>query len=43
MDVSNIKKQILQANWNINIKHKIAKNLDQFLGPNADQSELKEA
>ncbi|CAG8784299.1 2044_t:CDS:2 [Cetraspora pellucida] len=43
MDIANIKKQMLQKTWNVNIKHDAAKNLDQFLGQNADQSGLKEA
>ncbi|CAG8827083.1 20066_t:CDS:2, partial [Cetraspora pellucida] len=43
MDITNIKKQMLRTSWNINIKHDAAKNLDQLLGPDADQSELKDA
>ncbi|RIB27023.1 hypothetical protein C2G38_2161700 [Gigaspora rosea] len=43
IDISNIIKQILQKTWNINLKHDVAKNLDQFLGTNEDESELKEA
>ncbi|CAG8563697.1 893_t:CDS:2 [Cetraspora pellucida] len=43
MDITNIKKQMLQTSWNINIKHDAAKNLDQLLGPDTDQSELKDA
>ncbi|CAG8752452.1 16313_t:CDS:1, partial [Racocetra persica] len=43
IDITNIKKQILQKSWNINIKHDVAKNLDHLLGPNTDLSELKDA
>ncbi|CAG8460726.1 6629_t:CDS:2, partial [Gigaspora rosea] len=39
----NARTQILQKTWNINLKHDVAKNLDQFLGTNEDESELKEA
>ncbi|RIB14383.1 hypothetical protein C2G38_2040242 [Gigaspora rosea] len=43
MDIVNIRKQIIQKNWNINIKNDAAVNLEQFLGSDADSSELKEA
>ncbi|CAG8687195.1 24460_t:CDS:2, partial [Gigaspora rosea] len=43
IDITNIKGQLLQKNWGINIKNDTAKNLEQFLGPDANQSELKEA
>lgn len=42
-DITNIKKQVLRNSWNIDIKYDAAKNLDHLLGPDADQSELKEA
>ncbi|CAG8776733.1 26810_t:CDS:2 [Gigaspora margarita] len=43
MDITNIKGQLLQKNWGINIKNDSAKYLEQFLGPDANQSELKKA
>ncbi|CAG8825949.1 40567_t:CDS:2, partial [Gigaspora margarita] len=43
MDIVNIKNQMIKKNWNISIQNDSAKNLEQFLGPDANLSELKEA
>lgn len=43
MDIANIKKEMLQKNWNIDIRNDAARNLEKFLGSSADQSELKAA
>ncbi|KAF0545896.1 hypothetical protein F8M41_001833 [Gigaspora margarita] len=43
MDIVNIKNQMIKKNWNISIQNDPAKNLEQFLGPDTNLSELKEA
>lgn len=43
MDITNIKNEILRKNWDINIRKNAAYNLEQILGSNADESELKNA
>jgi hypothetical protein len=43
LDVSNIKNVMLRKNWDINVREDAAKNLERFLGPDANQTELKDA
>jgi hypothetical protein len=42
-DVSNIKNEMLRKNWDIDVRQDAARNLERFLGPDADETELKTA
>ena len=42
-DISNIKNEMLRKNWDIDVRQDAAKNLERYLGPNASQTELKDA